>query len=164
MQMCWYKILWCCRCIHGTVLLRGSVKMWFFWEAPSLHRDPSRSLVPRGMGAIQAGWNALGPTTFGCSGQGVGGQEIKAANPCSAVFPADARGELYLHTWSRAPSHAEGCAITAHFPSPAAASLLPFLQVDVNWVQNSRPSDGVKREGSSNGAMHSANEGLRDGK
>lgn len=142
-----------------------------FWEAASLHKDPPKSLITCGGGPIQAGWNALGPRVFGCSGQGARGQEIKAVNPCSAVFPADARDELYLHTWGRAPSHANGCATTAHFPSPAAASLLPFVQADVlsstglcTWLQDFRSSDGVKWQGSSNGAMHFTNEGLRDRK
>lgn len=52
-------------------------------------------------------------------------------------------------------------------PNSLLQLLLPcslFLQVDVNWVQNFRSSDGVKREGSSSGAMHSTNEGLKDGK
>lgn len=78
------------------------------WEETSLHRDPSKTLL-----LIQAGWNALGPRAFGCSGQGTRGQEIKAENPCPAEFPADARDELYLHTWGQAPSHANGCAATS---------------------------------------------------
>lgn len=64
----------------------------FFWEAPSLHGHPSKSLTP-------CDWNALGPRAFGCSELGARGQEIKAVDPCSAVLPADARDELCLHTW-----------------------------------------------------------------
>lgn len=47
----------------------------FFWEAVSLHRDPSKSLITCGVGPIQAGWNALGPTWAGSKRSGDKGKE-----------------------------------------------------------------------------------------
>lgn len=109
---------------------------------------------------------SLDPHCLDPQGRGARGHEIKAVGPFSAVFPADARDELYLHTCSQAPSHADGHTLTAHLPSPPAAFLVPFLQVDVLsspdlciWVPDFRSSDGVKRERGSNGSMHSNKRG-----
>lgn len=96
----------------------------------------------------------LDPHHSHLQGKGAKGQEIKAAGPCSAVFPADARDELYLHTCSQAPSHADGRTLTVRLPSPPAAFLVPFLELDdlsspglCTLVPDFGSSDGMKWEG-----------------